>query len=98
MVDHGPIQVMIVDDHAVVRSGLSASLMALDDLEFVGGANGGAEAVGKCQGSEKLIDRSPAPKLRRWEPCHHESMDVGGRLIPETKLSLSKSALRLVSS
>jgi NarL family two-component system response regulator LiaR len=51
---------MIVDDHAVVRSGLSAFLMALDDLEFVGDANGGAEAVGKCQGSEKLIDRSLA--------------------------------------
>ena len=65
VVDHGPIQVMIVDDHAVVRSGLSAFLMALDDLEFVGDANGGAEAVGKCRGSEKLIDRSPAPKLRR---------------------------------
>jgi len=39
---------MIVDDHAVVRSGLSAFLMAYDDLEFVGQASGGAEAVDKC--------------------------------------------------
>jgi len=43
-----PVRVMIVDDHAVVRSGLSAFLMAYDDLEFVGEAGGGAEAVDKC--------------------------------------------------
>jgi two-component system, NarL family, response regulator LiaR len=43
------IKVMIVDDHAVVRSGLSAFLLAFDDLEHVGDATGGAEAVGKCQ-------------------------------------------------
>jgi two-component system, NarL family, response regulator LiaR len=45
----GPIRVMIVDDHAVVRSGLSAFLMVEDDLEFVGEASGGAEAVRKCK-------------------------------------------------
>ena len=39
---------MIVDDHAVVRSGLSAFLMAFDDLEYVGEAAGGAEAVERC--------------------------------------------------
>jgi two-component system, NarL family, response regulator LiaR len=44
-----PVRVMIVDDHAVVRSGLSAFLMAYDDLEFVGEAGGGAEAVRKCR-------------------------------------------------
>jgi NarL family two-component system response regulator LiaR len=40
---------MIVDDHAVVRSGLSAFLLAFDDLEYVGEATGGAEAVERCQ-------------------------------------------------
>jgi two-component system, NarL family, response regulator LiaR len=49
MADESPIRVMIVDDHAVVRSGLSAFLMAFDDLEFVGDASGGAEAVRKCR-------------------------------------------------
>jgi NarL family two-component system response regulator LiaR len=43
-----PIRVMIVDDHAVVRSGLSAFLMAYEDLELAGEAGGGAEAVTKC--------------------------------------------------
>jgi len=42
------IRVMIVDDHAVVRSGLSAFLLAFDDLEYVGEAAGGAEAVERC--------------------------------------------------
>ena len=40
-----PIRVMIVDDHAVVRSGLKAFLMVFDDLELVGEASSGNEAV-----------------------------------------------------
>jgi NarL family two-component system response regulator LiaR len=43
-----PIRVLLVDDHAVVRSGLSAFLMACDDLELVGEAGGGEEAVRIC--------------------------------------------------
>ena len=42
------IRVMIVDDHAVVRSGLSAFLTAFGDLEMVGEASGGKEAVRLC--------------------------------------------------
>ena len=36
-----PIRVIIVDDHAVVRSGLGAILLVFDDLELVGEAGGG---------------------------------------------------------
>lgn len=43
-----PIRVMIVDDHSVVRSGLSAFLLAFDDLEVAGEASGGAEALRLC--------------------------------------------------
>jgi NarL family two-component system response regulator LiaR len=46
--DLSPIRVMLVDDHAVVRSGLSAFLLAFDDLELVGEAGGGMEAVRLC--------------------------------------------------
>jgi len=42
------IRVMIVDDHAVVRSGLAAFLMVDDDLELVGEAGSGDEAVQVC--------------------------------------------------
>ncbi|MBC7334650.1 MAG: response regulator transcription factor [Clostridia bacterium] len=40
---------MLVDDHAVVRSGLSAFLMAFDDLELIGEARDGEEAVRFCE-------------------------------------------------
>jgi two-component system, NarL family, response regulator LiaR len=40
-----PIRVMVVDDHAVVRSGLKAFLMVYDDLELVGEASSGLEAL-----------------------------------------------------
>jgi NarL family two-component system response regulator LiaR len=39
---------MLVDDHAVVRSGLSAFLLAFDDLMLVGEAADGQEAVAKA--------------------------------------------------
>ncbi|NKQ37000.1 MAG: response regulator transcription factor [Chloroflexi bacterium] len=39
------MRVMIVDDHAVVRSGLAAFLLAFDDLELVAEAGSGEEAI-----------------------------------------------------
>lgn len=42
------IRVMIVDDHAVVRSGLTAFIQAYDDLELAGEARTGEEAVQVC--------------------------------------------------
>ena len=44
------IRVLVVDDHTVVRSGLSAFLSVYDDLELVGEAAGGAQAVEICIG------------------------------------------------
>ncbi|MFC1879149.1 response regulator [Chloroflexota bacterium] len=43
------IRVMLVDDHAVVRSGLSAFLLAYDDLDLVGEASNGERALRLCQ-------------------------------------------------
>jgi NarL family two-component system response regulator LiaR len=42
------IRVMLVDDHNVVRSGLATFLRAYDDLELVGEARNGVEAVNLC--------------------------------------------------
>ncbi len=42
------IRVLLVDDHAVVRSGLAAFLIAFDDLELVAEAGSGEEAVAMC--------------------------------------------------
>jgi NarL family two-component system response regulator LiaR len=49
MSDPKPIRVLIVDDHAVVRSGLGAFLMIYPDLELVGDASSGAEAIRMCE-------------------------------------------------
>lgn len=43
------IRVLIADDHAVVRSGLGTFLLAYDDLELVGEASTGVEAVCLCE-------------------------------------------------
>ncbi len=43
------IQVMLVDDHNVVRSGLATFLKAYDDLSLVGEAKNGLEAVKLCR-------------------------------------------------
>ena len=42
------IRVMLVDDHNVVRSGLATFLRAYDDLELVGEAKNGLEALNLC--------------------------------------------------
>ncbi len=43
-----PINVLIVDDHAVVRDGLSGALSAEPDIKVVGQAADGSEATGKA--------------------------------------------------
>jgi NarL family two-component system response regulator LiaR len=48
MTNERPIRVMIVDDHKVVRTGLSAFIMAYDDLELVAEADSGEKALSIC--------------------------------------------------
>ena len=49
MKNNSPIRVLIVDDHAVVRKGLSAFLNAFDDLELVGESSNGEDALRQCK-------------------------------------------------
>jgi NarL family two-component system response regulator LiaR len=49
MSESTPIRVMLVDDHAVVRSGLSAFLLAFEDFDLVGEAGSGEEALRLCE-------------------------------------------------
>ena len=42
------IRVMLVDDHTMVRKGLSLFLKAFEDLELAGEAENGAEAIRIC--------------------------------------------------
>jgi NarL family two-component system response regulator LiaR len=44
-----PIRVLIVDDHDMLREGLATFLQAFSDMEQVGEAANGAEAVARCR-------------------------------------------------
>lgn len=48
MAESTPIRVMIVDDHPVVRNGLRFSLPAYEDIQVVGEAGSGEEALDLC--------------------------------------------------
>jgi len=49
MTSEGRIRVLIVDDHVVVRSGLRTFFGLLDDIEVVGEAGDGVEAVARAR-------------------------------------------------
>jgi len=49
MTQSNPIRVLLVDDHMVVRSGLSTVLSIHDDLKLVGEAGDGEEAIKLCE-------------------------------------------------
>jgi NarL family two-component system response regulator LiaR len=48
MTEANRIAVMIVDDHTVVRHGIRFSLLAFDDIELIGEAESGEEALRLC--------------------------------------------------
>jgi len=47
-ISSSPIRVVLVDDHTMVRKGLSLFLRAFDDLELAGEAENGADAIQIC--------------------------------------------------
>ena len=47
MAEDSPIRVLLVDDHGVVRRGLEAYLDLVDDIEMVGEAGNGREALAR---------------------------------------------------
>jgi NarL family two-component system response regulator LiaR len=50
-----PIRILLVDDHALVRKGLSMVLAVYDDFKVVGEANDGEEAVRLCEGLQPNV-------------------------------------------
>jgi len=43
--DPSPIRILVVDDHVMVRDGISALLNRQTDMEVIGEASDGAEAI-----------------------------------------------------
>jgi len=51
MTEAESIRVLVVDDHPMVRKGLASFLMVMDDLELVGDAEDGLDALRRCEHS-----------------------------------------------
>ena len=49
MSERKPIRIVVVDDHPMVREGIAATLLAVDDIALVGTAADGDEAVKVCE-------------------------------------------------
>ena len=58
-----PIKILLVDDHTVVRSGLSKFLMVNKEFKLVGEASDGAEAVQMVSLLSLLINAIPTAAL-----------------------------------
>ncbi len=62
-----PIRVLIADDHAIIRKGIRAVLDNVVDIELVGEAANGRDAVAEVERDQKLIldDQGTAAYRRR---------------------------------
>ncbi|MBE2224654.1 MAG: response regulator transcription factor, partial [Anaerolineae bacterium] len=49
MTDPYKIRLLVVDDHDMLREGLAAFLRAFPDLDLIGEAGGGEEAIQQCR-------------------------------------------------
>lgn len=71
-----PIRVFVVDDHAVVRRGLEAYLEMVDDLEVVGEAADGKQALdpdrrdGRRRTDTGCGDHGPGDARPGWDHCY----------------------------
>jgi DNA-binding NarL/FixJ family response regulator len=84
----GKIRVLIVDDHDIVRAGLGGLLAGVPDIEVVGAAADGEEAVALT------ADRDPDVVLMDLEMPHVDGIEATRRI---TRRGASSSVLVLTS-
>jgi DNA-binding NarL/FixJ family response regulator len=71
------IRVLVADDHAVVRTGLTQLVSTFDDIELVGAAANGEEAVALC------TERKPHVVLMDLEMPVLDGIEATGRITAE---------------
>lgn len=82
------IRVLIADDHGVVRDGLGRLVQALDDIELVGAASDGEEAV------ERSRELSPDVVLMDLDMPRLDGIEATRRIVaerPETAILILTS-------
>ncbi len=64
-------RVVIADDHALMREGIRALLAKADDIEVVGEAEDGRQAIDRCKDLEptSFSSTSPCPLWMGSRPC-----------------------------
>ena len=67
-----PIRVVVVDDQELVRTGFSMILDVEDDIEVVGSASDGAEALDRCAArcSSVVLPMPAGPSMTATPPTN----------------------------
>src|SRR5579863_6653520 len=95
------IRVLVVDDHPLVRKGIESVLAVEDDLEMVGEAGDGAEAVTKfqeCRPDVVLMDLR-MPKLDGIEAARLlRQLDLEVRIIALTSYDGDQNIYRALEA
>ena len=81
--DSGPIRVLLADDHTILRAGLKMMLSVQPDIEIVGEASDGRQAIAEAQHVQPdviLMDIT-MPELNGIEATRQVK-----KLLPETRV------------
>ena len=84
----GPIRLLIVDDHPVVRDGLRGLFADDPDFQVVGEAANGAEAVARVErlGADVVLMDLRMPEMAAWRRSHGLSGLLAGSVHDEVTL------------
>lgn len=82
----GPLRVLLVDDHAMVRSGFAMVLSVEDDIEVVGEASDGLEALEQARATrpDVVLMDVQMPRMDGIEATRHLVADDLGHVVVVT--------------
>ena len=83
MTDPGPLKVLLVDDHAMVRSGFAMVLSVEDDIEVVGEAADGLQAIEQARATrpDVVLMDVQMPRMDGIEATRHLVAEDLGKVV-----------------